>query len=141
MAYLTSADFLTQIREINLKRILDTHTPDASPELAAASEAAVQQLKSMLSSKFDTASIFSKTGQDRNAWLVEYAVSIALYILYKRLPGHKVPAKIETSYKDAIKLLTEVANGTATADLPGLVIAGKPSVSVNIGSVEVRRNL
>lgn len=114
MIYLTEDDFGVQIQEYELADIIrdDTQILDKSELMA------VEEMQSYLRSRFDVASIFSQTGDDRNALLIMYAIDLALYHLFSAITPRNVPQIRMDRYDAAIRWLDKVRAGAIDAGLP-----------------------
>ncbi len=80
-------------------------------------DAAVAQTKSYLG-RFDVASIFSQTGNDRNSLLVLFVKDIAIWHLINLVNAGVELDLREKRYNDAINWLEAVQSGNVTPDLP-----------------------
>jgi phage gp36-like protein len=139
--FITPDDYKVQIREINLKRLLDTDDLDNSETLDKASRTAIAIITSYLSTRFDCPLIFAASGNDRNDMLLQHAVSIGQYYLYKLSPRTDIPQKVKDGFDDAIKELKLLRDGVGGSDLPPLLTtSGLPSTLFRLGS-EPRRSL
>lgn len=63
--------------------------------------------------------------------LVEWALRIAEYELYKRTPGDAIPQKIKDSYEDVLKQLAAMAGGTLK------LVSTPPQTPANVGGASV----
>ncbi len=73
---------------------------------------ALSNIKSRLIRYYDIDAEFAKTGQDRNALLVNIAKDLAIYYLYSSLDAiNNIRVK---RYDEAVKLLNEIQQGKTT---------------------------
>ena len=70
------------------------------------------EVTAKLAVRFDVDFIFSKTGNDRNAVVVDIVANIALYIIADVL--EEMPVTIQSAYDRSIALLDELQTGKAT---------------------------
>ena len=131
--FITTADFRTQLRDVNLNRIIDG---DESI-LVEACQAAQDTLSNYLSTRFDVNVIFTQS--PRNAYILQLGVTIAKYLLYERLPGATTPTKLDEKYKLAIQELRDLRDGKGGAGLPIRIIEGEPAYTMKMGGEPKRR--
>jgi phage gp36-like protein len=124
MIFLTQSDFDTAIKADNLNQILNNNMG----LLDAAVLAAVQEIQSYLKSKYDVASIFSKTGEERNAQVVMYAIDISLYHIHARVAPRQLPEARVARYEQSVEWLKGVMRGNIIPDLPKLSAASESSL-------------
>lgn len=79
--------------------------------------AAISEMKSYLSS-YDTAAIFSATGADRNALVLENTKVIAVWNILKLSNAETLYDVWRERYDRVIQFMTKIAEGTVTPDLP-----------------------
>ncbi len=116
--FLEKQDFDSLIREKNLNQIIDNQT--ATFDVVA--NETVAQVSSYLFERYDTQTIFSKIGSERDAYLLKLCKHIAIYELYKRLPKYIENSQRELDYKEAITALENIAAGKVGLDLPRKVV-------------------
>lgn len=114
MAFINKVDYGTAIEN----NILDDITESDDSLISVANNAAIEMMKGYLSSRFDVAAIFSKTGDDRNPVVLMYAIDIALYDLHRRINPRKVPVHRSERYKSAKEWLIDISSGIVNPDLP-----------------------
>ncbi len=112
MVFLTTDDFTPQIRTMILNLVADD-----SSILDKAEATALEEMKSYLSGRYDTAHTFTQTGTSRNPLILTYCVDIVLYHIHARIPGRDIPTIRLTRYGDAIAWLRDVAAGTVNPSL------------------------
>lgn len=114
-AFITAADYATHIDTDLLNRVTD----DDPSLLDTAEDQAIEMMRGYLNARYDVSAIFSQTGNDRNPVILMYAVDIALYYLYSRLPGDEVPDLRVKNYDTAESWLRRVNKGDVNPpDLP-----------------------
>lgn len=137
MLFLNQDDFKKQIKADVLDRIIQN---DQSI-LYESELASIAEMQSYLGVRFDTANIFNRTGTDRNALIVMYAVDILLYHVHSRLNPNQIPQLRVDRYDAAINWLKAAGAGTVTADLPLKPVPESTTATGNIiYSGEVKRN-
>ena len=92
-----------------------TQNDPTIPEQAVA--AAVSEMKSYLSA-YDTAAIFSASGADRNALILENTKVIAVWNILKLSNAETLYDVWRERYDRVIQFMTKVAEGSVTPDLP-----------------------
>lgn len=116
MAFLTETDYATLIKDAALNQVTQGNQGIVDEcELMAQ-----QEMESYLNQRFDVASIFDATGDDRNRLIVMYLIDITLYHLHSRITPRNIPEIREDRYNTAIVWLSKVAKGELTPRLPRL---------------------
>lgn len=92
-------------------------------------DAAVQEMKSYLSPRYNTATIFSATGSARNAMVLEQCKTIAVWNLIRLSNADVLYDQWKERYDRVIDFLKLVAAGSVTPDLP-LITDGDGEVVV-----------
>lgn len=114
MSFLTEEDYKVQVRDYELDDITGySEAVRLQSELAAQEE-----MESYLRDRFDVATIFAETGNDRSRLIVLYMVDIALYHLFSAITPRQVPQIRMDRYDMAIRWLNAVAKGTINPGLP-----------------------
>jgi phage gp36-like protein len=114
MIFLTDADFKKQIKTDILSAVIQADTQI----LNDAERATIAEITSYIALRYDAANVFNKTGDNRNALIVMFAVDILLYHIHSRLMGKETPEIRDIRYSDAIKWLKMVNAGEIFIDLP-----------------------
>lgn len=136
MTFLEYDDFLPIIKGQNLAEITE-----ATPAIIDTIEAvAISEVTSYLYNLYDTEDIFSTTGMDRNAHVVQMVASIVLYYLYLRLPKAKMPETRADNYETIIKFLESVRDAKNALPLPKKIIESEPATQVRWVSNPPRRS-
>lgn len=115
--FITDNDYEVQVRQ-EIMQLLDGSDERSAVRLAE--RMAVDQIKSYLSGRYDTATIFACEGDDRDLFLVMIAIDIALYHLWSKRAPRKIPEFRAQRYQDALDWLKAVGEGTLQTDLPQL---------------------
>jgi phage gp36-like protein len=116
--FLLKEDFTTLVKDTNLNQIIENN--NAIFDTVAGET--IAQVRSYLFERYDTPTIFGKTGTERDAYLMKLCKHIAIYELYKRLPKYIENSQRELDYKEAITALEKIAAGEVGLDLPRKVI-------------------
>ncbi len=132
MAFLEKTDYRFSIR----LTVLDSLTGADDTIVEEISDEAMEEMKSYLASRYDTGTIFSATGTDRNKTIVMYCKDIALYHFYSISTLMAMPEVRVNRYNKAIKWLEQVSEQKINPD--GLPVN---SISmVKVGGNEKRNN-
>ena len=115
--FVTDNDYEVQVRQ-EIMSILDGSDDRTAVRLAE--HMAIDQIKSYLSGRYDTNTIFACEGEERNHFLVMITIDIALYHLWSKRAPRKIPEYRAQRYQDALDWLKAVGEGTMTTDLPQL---------------------
>ena len=113
--YLTKADYLPRITATLLNLLLQE---DETVLLEAASKMAVDTISVKAGVLYDISEVFTKTGEDRDGYILGIATSIGLYELYQRIEDYQVPDKVIKNYDDAIDTLQAISTGKEPLNLP-----------------------
>lgn len=135
MIWLTEQDLRKQIRNSVLAQIIEQ---DASI-LHEAELATLSEIESYLRARFDVNQIWNKTGEERNALLVMYAIDILLYHIHSRINPNQIPEIRVRRYDNALEWLKAVAKGTLSPNLP--LLANNESISKFTLGSQTRRSL
>lgn len=112
--FITSDDYKTYIRDINLSRLIESDTTI----LDQTEQTAIATVKNSLRPYYDVDVVFAQTGSARSPIVVRYCIVIALYYLYERLPATIMPDRVRDNYKETQAWLTEIEKGEKPIDLP-----------------------
>jgi phage gp36-like protein len=114
--FITYDDYLTRVSE----RIISLITGDSNTPLANACDEATGVINDRLSAKYNVSAEFAKTSSSRNPALVRWALSIAVYCLYARIPDEETPERVVKDYDDAMKELAQLQQGKIETTLQRL---------------------
>lgn len=101
-----------------------------------AEKQAINKIKHLLSRQYDTDFIFSQTGTNRDATIVEYTIYFTLYILFGRIAKEKVPDDRYMQYKEAKDFFELLASDKINSHLPRKenVLGVEESPAIRFGS-------
>lgn len=116
MSFITSADLENALYPHIIDEIKESNTA-AEP---AALSAAEQTVESYLAQRYDTETIFSQTGDSRNAMIVEICLTIAVWNFIKLCNAETLYDIWRDRYEDAIRFLEKTASGELAPKLPPL---------------------
>lgn len=114
MSFLAKADFYSVIRQLRIEQMSD----NSDTIIEQAISEAVALVKSYLFAIYNTETIFSKTGNERDTLLMLHCKNIAVYLLHKRLPNVMMPEHVKDDYSETLRQLEQVAKGNIDFDLP-----------------------
>lgn len=112
--FITNEDYKVVIGENALKTISQV----SENTRRQAEDEAIEEIASYLRPKYDTVTIFTATGNERNSYIVMIACDIALYHLSASLPQKMGSEVRKERYERAIKWLEGVQAGKIVPDLP-----------------------
>lgn len=136
MAFIDKTDIIKALHG----EYLDEITRNDELIIKAGIDAAISEMKAYLANIYDVQLIFSATGNNRNALLVEFAVDIAIYnIVEIDRPGIDMEDR-RARYKRAIDWLKQVRDGNLNADLPLLDNTEENKNPILYGSLSKRKN-
>ena len=115
--FIEKSDLLKAIREEELNQI----TRNDDTLVLYGIDAAVAEAKSYLTN-FDTQIIFTRTGSQRNALLVNFCSDMAIYIITATSIASQSSDNRRLRYERAVSWLKQVSKGVINADLPLLNI-------------------
>lgn len=90
-------------------------------KLLKAEQAAVDQVKNMLSGRFDCNRIFTPSTTDpdnRDRFIVMIVIDLVLYHLYSQTASKDIPEHRQQRYHDAVEWLRDAALGKIQTNLP-----------------------
>ena len=103
--YVTETDYIV----IDCDALKLLQSSDSARRIAA-ERAAQQQISGYLNGRYDMTTEFEKTGDDRNAIIVQIYCDIVLYTLVSALPGRMGSEVRKERYDNAIKWLSASKN-------------------------------
>lgn len=138
--YVTKADYKGKISVGLLDMLL---AEDESNILAISSRIAEDTLKTTAGVLYDVVGEIAKTTVDRNYYLLNLAIDIALYNIYQRSDDEQIPEKIIKNHDDALTDLQKISIGKQALDLPPKVNANNSTTgggeTVATGGTGLRR--
>lgn len=96
--------------------------------------AAVQRVTRLLSGRYDVEKIFSATGDERDAELLEITKNIALWFLCRRCNVDILYNRVKEAYDRDMAYLRELMKGDIPSGLPLRETDGHPIGAVRFGS-------
>ena len=134
-AFLTFTDFQTRLSD----RVIELLTDNLDSRLDDASNEATGILRDRLYDKYQIDAELAKTSTARNAMLVRYALSIAVYGLYSKIPDEEIPERVVKDYDDAMEDLRFISQGKLSSTLPlNTDSDGNTTVKIRMGSNDPR---
>ena len=115
--FLTQEELKSVAYSYQLDQIVDSDTTI----LQMAIDAAVEEIRGYLSSRYDTRAVFAATGENRNPLVLEITKDIALWYIIRLSNVDIIYDSVKERYDRAVKWLDRVAAGTVTPDLPAAV--------------------
>ena len=107
-----------ELRSVAYSYQLEQIVENDATILQMAIEAATEEVRGYLSSRYDTAAAFAATGADRNPLLVEITKDIALWYIIRLSNVDIIYEPVKERYDRAVQWLDRVARFTITPDLP-----------------------
>jgi len=107
-----------ELRSVAYNYQLEQIVENDATILQMAIEAATEEVRGYLSSRYDTTAAFAATGADRNPLLVEITKDIALWYIIRLSNVDILYEPVKERYDRAVQWLDRVARGTITPDLP-----------------------
>lgn len=134
-AFLKSADFQSRLSD----RVIELLTGNNYTNLETASNEATGLIRDRLLDKYAIDGELAKTDTDRNTVLIRYALSIAVYSLYSKVPDEQIPERVIKDYDDAMDDLKLISQGKLSSTLPLNVDSEGETVSrIRMGSNDPR---
>lgn len=134
-AFLIMDDFQTRLSD----RIIDILSDGDFSKLEAASNEASGIIRDRLVDKYQIDAELAKSGSSRNAILVRYVLSLAIYSLYSRIPDEEVPERVIKDYDDAMNDLKLISQGKLSCSLTiNTDSEGNTKSRIRIGSNDPR---
>ncbi|MGL4908153.1 MAG: phage protein Gp36 family protein [Bacteroidales bacterium] len=114
MMYLPKEELRSAIYEYQLGDI--TEGDDSIVEMAI--NAAIEEVKSYLSGKYNTDTIFAQQGENRNPLILAHAKTLAVWHIIQLANVDIIYDKAKERYDRCIDWLNRCANGKLNPDLP-----------------------
>lgn len=134
MAFIEKTDLYTKILEDELDEI--TRGDDSL--ILQAADSAVAEMRGYLFDTFEVDTIFSQTGENRHALLVDLGADITIYILVSRLQAGQSIDDRQQRYERAKTWLRQASKTEFYNDLPRRVETKQTHISY--GSLPKRSN-
>jgi len=100
--------------------LLDMATEEDEDILAYCSKIAEDSIKGYIGHMYDITAELAKTALDRNFQLLSWALSIAVYHIFLRLPDVDIPEKVSKDYEGCLGDLENISKGKFTINLASL---------------------
>lgn len=129
--FITKDEIKTHLYDYQVDQI----TEEDDTIVASAIDTAVAEVKSYLANRYDVAAIFSATGSDRSALIVEHVKVCAVWHLLILCNVDAIYERYEKAYNHSIEYLKQVADGLLSPDLPYLQTdTGSPTGTIQLKS-------
>lgn len=119
--YVTKKDYKRRISPALLDLLIQNSVDGDNTEeniLADNSKIAEDAIASSAGVLYDVHSELAKQGADRNYYILNLAVSIALYNIYQNADDDDIPQKVIKNHDDAMTDLQAISKGKNSIDLP-----------------------
>lgn len=113
--FITDEDYDVQT-QTDVLRLLDSS--DDKHRLRQAEKYAMGEINKRLAGRYDMTAVFSKTGDDRDAYILMIAIDIAIYHLYSQKAPRQIPEYRQIRYDNALEWLRDTGTGSNPTDLP-----------------------
>jgi len=112
--------FVKKEEILNLIKLntLDNVTEDDNNLLDSIEAISLSEIDSYIGSVYNTTEVFSKTGNDRNQFMLATVIDIMLYHIHARLTASDIPEVRFLRYQKTVNWLEQVAKGKLTPNLP-----------------------
>lgn len=120
--FIEISELSTVAAEYKLEEITDYDSSIAQQCILAA----VKRVRRLLSGRYDVDAIFSTTGEERDAELVEICKNIALWFLVRRCNVDILYNRVKETYDRDMAYLRELKDGSIPSDLPLRETDGQP---------------
>lgn len=134
--FLTNVDLAAKMPQYEI----DANTGASQTVVDFAIADAVQRARTYLFDTYDVDDIFSKTGNDRNATLVNCCADIAIYTIVASSQAGADAAHRQTRYDQAIAYFKELQKTTIYSDLPRREATRQKMVEISVDSQPKRNN-
>lgn len=115
---------------------IDSITDNDPTIIDIAINAAIEEVKSYLLSKYNVSSIFGATGSDRHPLILEFCKDVTLWQIIKLSNPDIIYEKVKDRYDRAIDFLNRAARGSVALDAPlAIDQEGKEASSLRGGSM------
>lgn len=129
--FITKEEIKTHLYDYQVDQITDND----DTIVVSAIDTAVAEVKAYLANRYDVETIFSKTGSERSALVVEHVKVCAVYHLLLLCNVDAIYERYEQAYDRTIAFLKQVADGLLSPDLPYLQTSnGQPTGTIQLKS-------
>jgi phage gp36-like protein len=113
MAYIAQGDFAGRLKEQELIELTDDH------KVGEVDAAVLAQVLAEASGRLDSyAGGHYALPLEASEQVKSLALDIAIYLLYRRRPGRRVPDEVKNAHDEAMHILRDVAAGRAQLSQP-----------------------
>ena len=124
-----------EMKSVIYEHVMDDISENDDATVAQCIEAAVSEVKSYLSSRYNVAAIFSATDTDRDPLILEDTKVIAVWNLIRLSNNELIYDQWRERYDRIVKFLEQVSEGKVTPDLPiATDEQGNPIIKSRFGS-------
>ncbi|MCD8177298.1 MAG: DUF1320 domain-containing protein [Tannerellaceae bacterium] len=117
------------------QHVIDDITEGDEQMVTEVIEAAIAEISSYLSSRYDTRLIFEARGKDRNTLILNYTKTITIWTLIQVCSAETIYDMWKDRYDRAIDFLNRAAKGVVTPQLPLLTDeSGDVKIKTKFGS-------
>jgi phage gp36-like protein len=114
--FIQEQDYEVQARE-EMMRLISGGNEAA---ILKAERFAISQIRKYIGGRYDCDRIFSRTGDERDDYIIMITIDIAIYHLWSKKAPKNTPEHRKIRYDDALAWLTSVGSGETPTDLPQL---------------------
>ncbi len=119
MAFLTATELNTHIYDYQLAQITENDLTIANTAI----QAAIAEVKLYIGTRYDTATIFSQTGDSRNQLILDITKTVAVYKIIRLANPDIIYERYHDAYTEAISLLKAIASGNISGQLPRITVS------------------
>lgn len=114
MSYIQTKDYKGRITN-DLLQLATEEDPDI---LEYCDKTATDIITGYVGQQYDVAPEFNNYGLQRNYQILAWALSIAIYHIFLRLPDIDIPEKIKADYDECMSDLENISKGKVPVNLP-----------------------
>ena len=114
LIFLTEDDFDVQVKDEILGLLGNNGTIERAERMA------LDQVKAHISGRYDVATIFGQTGDNRDHYIIMIVIDMLLYHLWAKKAPRQIPEYRDKRYTDALSWLTDIGTGKTPTALPQL---------------------
>lgn len=123
------------MKTVIYEHVMDDISAEDDATVLQCIEAAVGEMRSYLSSRYDVAAIFAATGDNRDPLILEDTKVIAVWNLIRLSNSELIYDQWRERYDRVVKFMEQVAEGSITPDLPiATDEQGNPIIKSRFGS-------
>jgi hypothetical protein len=131
--YIEKIDYRGRLTVELLDQIINTAGGEGTATLTEVSKSAEDIITSYASVLYNPVGEFTKTGVNRNYQILNWAINIALYLMYQKIEDYDVPNKVIKNYDDTIEELQKLSVGKIKVNLPPAVVDSGTSADTGTG--------